>query len=109
VALRAVVEAAVAGEPGPAYARRLRNAVARVYLAAALAGSDDQLPPTGGARSSELETAVRDRLGSADLARDVMAIYDGVGALETERWGGQAIDVLRPLHALARTGLRAPA
>jgi hypothetical protein len=107
-AFRTVVEAAAEAEPGPWYARRLRNAVARVYLAAALAGSDGELPQTGAARSSELETAVRDRLGSADLAREVMEIYDGLGASGAERWGGHAVDVLRPLHALARAGLRAP-
>jgi hypothetical protein len=107
VAFRTVVEAAAEAEPGPSYARRLRNAVARVYLAAALADSDGGLPQTGSARTGELETAVRDRLGSADLAREVMAIYDGLGASGAERWGGHAIDVLRPLHALARAGLRA--
>ena len=107
VAFRAVVEEAADADPAPSYARRLRNAVAHVYLAAALGGSDGELPQTGAAPSSELEAAVRDRLGSADVARDVMEIYNGLGATGADRWGGHAVDVLRPLHALARVRSRA--
>jgi Domain of unknown function (DUF5063) len=76
-AYRAAVEAAKDSQPGAPYARRLRNAVARVYLAAALLDrpeldeSADDPPAIDTTRSRDLEAAVRSRFGSADEFLDV--------------------------------------
>jgi hypothetical protein len=76
-AYRAVIEDAREAEGGAAYARRLRNAVARVYLAAALIGqpnfsdADADPPDAETSRSRELEDAIRGRFGPADEFVDV--------------------------------------
>ena len=102
---RQAVEDAAASPPGGLSARRLRNAVARLYLAAALlprvaldepAGKE----PTPAQRQSDaLEAALRDRFGPADtfvavsdptraeaddpvrrtLAGELVEIYEDVG------------------------------
>jgi hypothetical protein len=150
-AYRAAVEAAKDSQPGSAYARRLRNAVARVYLAAALLDrgdfieSDADAPGIDTTRSSDLQAAVRSRFGSADefvdvwdptepeegdpirrsLAQELVEIYEDLGvalallAAQERRgpvwdvaetfehhWGKHAVDVLRPLHHLARFGVQ---
>jgi hypothetical protein len=150
-AYRAAIEAAKDALPGAAYARRVRNAVARVYLAAALLDrtdfitSDDDPPGIDTTQSSDLEAAVRSRFGSADefldvwdptepdegdpirrsLAQELMEIYGDLGvalallAAEERRgpvwdiadtfenhWGKHAVDVLRPLHHVARFGVQ---
>jgi hypothetical protein len=133
------------------FARRLRNAVARVYLAATglpRGGSVSGDTPTLGAdqdHSRELELRTRARLGPADtfvdvwdptqrdarpetierslaqelveidedLARCVVwleephrpdTLWDVWCAFE-EHWGKHAVDVLRPLHQIARGGV----
>ena len=134
------------------FARRLRNAVARVYLAAARlprGGSvmTDDTPSLKADRaySRALERSVRDRLGHADtfvdvwdptdrdrrakpiersLAEELVEIDEdlarSVSWLEEtqqpdalwhtwfafeEHWGKHAVDVLRPLHHIARGGV----
>jgi hypothetical protein len=112
-------------------ARRLRNAVARVYVAAARL-------PRGGAATTERTSgsisvrrssqALEDRLTSAfderALAQELVAIDVGLAdslvwleerptadALRhvwltfEQRWGSHAVDVLRPLHHIARGGV----
>jgi hypothetical protein len=109
-------------------ARRVRNAVARVYLAAA------SLPRGGSAATDDtgrrsfaqdysraLEDRIRVRFGDASLAqelaeidgelarcaawleepRDPDALRDVWFSFE-QRWGTHAVDVLRPLHRIAR-------
>jgi uncharacterized protein DUF5063 len=104
------------------FARRVRNAVARVYLAAA------SLPRGGGAavtvdrgHSRALEERIRARLGDASLAQELAEIDDelarcvvwleeprepdalgDVWVAFEEHWGRHAVDVLRPLHHIAR-------
>jgi len=146
---RAAIEAAKDSEPGASFARRLRNAVASVYLAAALLDSgdlfdEDDAPDIDTTRSSELESAVRSRFGPADtfwevwdpteldesdpscgtLAGELVEIYEDLGvalallAMPERRgalwditegfadhWGEHAVNVLRPLHQLARYGI----
>lgn len=133
------------------FARRLRNAVARVYLAAARlprGGSvtSDEIPDMTADRaySHELEARIGARLGPADtfvdvwdptergrtrpiqrsLAQELVEIDEdlarSVSWLEEprppdalwhvwfafeEHWGKHAVDVLRPLHHIARGGV----
>ena len=90
-------------------ARRVRNAVARVYLAAVFLPS----------HSSE-ESVEHDPLSLAEsLAAIDDALAEAIGWLEADlpgavwrarrdfeqRWGGHAVDVLRPLHRLAAHGV----
>lgn len=86
-----------------ASARRVRNALARVYLAAVF------LPSHGG--DADPEPAEHgDPLGAVDEAlADAIAVLqaDEPGAVWRVRrdfelrWGGLALDVLRPLHRVA--------
>jgi hypothetical protein len=109
-------------------ARRVRNAVARVYLAAASLPRGGSVPTDAGARTSldqdysrALAERIRARFGDASLAQELAEI-DGELArcaawLEEprdpdalrevwfsfeQRWGTHAVDVLRPLHQIAR-------
>jgi Domain of unknown function (DUF5063) len=73
---RSEIEGADEAEPGASYARRLRNALARVYLAAVLLGrpafvDGEDAPGVDVTQSSHLEQAVRARLGPADTFLDV--------------------------------------
>jgi hypothetical protein len=88
-----------------ASARRVRNAVARVYLAAVF------LPSHTSADAAPAEALpLDDALAAIDLA-----LADAIARLEEdlpgavwrarqefeERWGGLALDVLQPLHRAA--------
>jgi len=111
------------------FARRVRNAVARVYLAASrlprggsVATDDTARTSFDHAYSRALEGRIRARFGDASLAQELAEI-DGELArcaawLEEprdrdalrnvwfsfeQRWGTHAVDVLRPLHHIART------
>ena len=112
------------------FARRLRNAVARVYLAAARL-------PRGGSRatatidrgySRALEGRIRARFGDAETFVDVSVLaqelaeidgdlersvawldeprepdaLSGVWSAFEQHWGSYAVDVLPPLHRIAR-------
>ena len=90
----------------PASARQVRNAVARVYLAAVFlpshtstdADAADPLP------FEESLAAIDDALAEAIecLEKDQPgAVWRARRDFE-ERWGGHALDVLRPLHRIAR-------
>jgi hypothetical protein len=72
---RTTMEETTASLPGQWSARRLRNAVARVYLAAALLprvdAGDSDLEPRRAPTASALEAALRQRLGAADTFTDV--------------------------------------
>ena len=107
------------------HARRLRNAVARVYLAATM------LPPAGGAEQEEAAVALDDALAArlrATLDEDPVASRlarmdeelsasiswlerDGPQALRRVwlafdgGWGTDALEVLEPLHRIARHGV----
>jgi hypothetical protein len=89
-----------------ASARRVRNAVARVYLAAVFLPSHGS---TGDAPAERLElddslAAIDDALADAValLEEDVPgAVWRARRDFE-ERWGGHALDVLEPLHRIAR-------
>jgi Domain of unknown function (DUF5063) len=134
----------VESETTPDLARRLRNAITRVYLAgvalpAAGAGTDEPSVSADEPREPlELERRVAARLrrdahflawGLADrapidpmigsLSVELGEIYDDLGRALAhvdrgtradlshvrrefeERWGGQAVNALRPLHRLA--------
>lgn len=105
------------------FARRVRNAVARVYLAAATLPRG---PGSGTATvdrdySRALERRIRDRFGDASLAQELAAIdrdlersvawleeprepdaLSGVWSAFEQHWGSYAVDVLPPLHRIAR-------
>jgi hypothetical protein len=110
----------------PAAARTIRNAVARVYLAATM------LPPAGGASAGAgaagalddaLAARLRARLGTDDVAAPLARMDEELAAsvswleddapqalprawLAFERgWGSCALDVLEPLHRIARHGV----
>jgi hypothetical protein len=98
------------------FARRTRNAIAQAVLAAALSqdeevGAPDHAAPARGAcpRSGPVEglwgnravpratcCALRAHVGD-ELAAQLVELYDGC-----PDWTSRAIDVLEPLHALAR-------
>jgi hypothetical protein len=95
-----------AREPeGAASARRVRNAVARVYLAAVF------LPSHTSTDAAPTESLPLDEA----LAAIDVALADAIARLEEdqpgavwrarrefeERWGGLALDVLQPLHRAA--------
>jgi hypothetical protein len=77
----------------PAFARRVRNAIAQAVLAEALA-HERPLPP----RHDPPVDALADRVGP-ELAAELVAVYTG-GA----DWTTHAIDALEPLHDLSRAG-----
>ena len=108
------------------FARRARNGVAGVYLAAAnlprTSVSGETLQPVREPRrSDELATAIRDLLGADEtfVGGALIEIYDDLkealrvldtspeaGAREIgyrfeNHWSTHAVDVLRPLHHLA--------
>jgi hypothetical protein len=87
--VRAVIDSA--GETDRAtFARRARNAVAKAVVAASF---DDRVAaPAHGAPVDDVRALVGD-----ELAEELVALYAG-GA----DWTSRAIDVLEPLHALAR-------
>ena len=74
------------------FARRARNAAARAVLAAALTSETTVAAPAHAAPAEH----VRAHAGP-ELAAELIALYDG-GA----DWTSRAIDVLEPLHELAR-------
>jgi hypothetical protein len=105
------------------FARRVRNAVARVYLAAA------SLPRGGGLGTATidrgynrtLEARIRARFGDAALAQELAEIdgelersvawleeprepdaLSGVWSAFEQHWGSCAVDALPPLHRIAR-------
>jgi hypothetical protein len=81
-----------AGESDRAtFARRTRNAVAQAVLAAALEGDDDVGEPAHPAPVEEVRAHV------GELAAELVALYEG-----GDDWTSRAIDVLEPLHELAR-------
>ena len=75
------------------FARNTRNAVARAVLAAAFAPDGDVGAPAEPAPAR----AVRAQVGP-ELADELLALYEG-----GPDWTSRAIDLLRPLHELART------
>ena len=103
---------AVLAERDPAdarSARRVRNAVARLYLAAVFLPSHSSTEPA----EHEAPLGLDDSLVAIDDAiRDAVARLeaDAPGAVWRarrdfeQRWGGHAVDVLRPLHRLATSG-----
>jgi hypothetical protein len=152
VAARAFRAALASEEVEPhEFARRVRNGLARVYLAAALLPAStpqtDDAPPSQRDRrgSDTLRDRLRTRFGGADRFVDVFdpAGIDGDDSRPIERslaqelveidddlaeavswleggvadalwevrerfeihWGKHAVDVLRPLHGLARYGV----
>ena len=73
---RSEIEGADVAEAGASYARRLRNSLARVYLAAVLLDrpafvDGEDAPGVDVTQGLDLEKAVRARLGSADTFLDV--------------------------------------
>jgi hypothetical protein len=111
------------------FARRARNGVAGVYLAAA------NLPRTGFSvddlrrvseanRSADIDTAIRELVGADEtfVGGALMEIYDDlkealrlldtspeagareIGVRFESHWSRYAIEVLRPLHRLAVSG-----
>lgn len=113
----------------PEFARRLRNAVACLYLAAARLprggpGTTEDIPAPSADRqpSQALEQRIRLRFGALaqelveldqDLADSLArleepqspdALWQAWSAFE-EHWGKHAVDVLRPLHRIARGGV----
>jgi hypothetical protein len=89
---RAAVDAAPSVDAAT-FARRTRNAIAQLVLAAAFS-SDDEV---GSADRAAPEAEVRALVGD-DLARELVAVYAG-----GEGWTSRAIDVLAPLHTLTRS------
>jgi hypothetical protein len=88
--LRAAIDSAPAADTATA-ARQIRNAVAQAVLEAGLShepqGPPDHSPPV---------VELRERVG-LELADELATIYAGGPG-----WTSRAIDVLEPLHALAR-------
>jgi hypothetical protein len=87
----------------PASARRVRNAVARVYLAGVFLpshGSATQPQAAGeGDPLTALDKALADAI--AQLESDVPGAVWRVREDFELRWGGVALDLLRPLHRVA--------
>ena len=87
---RAALDAA--GESDRAtFARRARNAAARAVVAASLADAAVSAPDHAAPAD-----VVRAHAGAA-LGDELLALYEG-----GPDWTSKAIDVLEPLHALAR-------
>jgi hypothetical protein len=84
-------------------ARRVRNAVARVYLAAVFLPShgvaEEPRPTSEVDPLAALDTALADaiRLLQADVPGAVWRVREDFEL----HWGGLALDVLRPLHRVA--------
>jgi hypothetical protein len=97
---RAAVDAAPSVDAAT-FARRTRNAIAQLVLAAAAPSAGPRTGPVEGVWGNrELPPAARRALRAHvgdDLARELVALYDG-----GEGWTSRAIDVLEPLHSLAR-------
>ena len=111
------------------FARRVRNAVARVYLAASRLPRSGTVSPGDSARTSfdqnysrALEGRIQARFGDASLAHELAEIDEELARCSAwleeprdldalrkvwfsfeQRWGTHAVDVLRPLHHIART------
>jgi hypothetical protein len=82
-----------AGETDRAtFVRRTRNAVARAVVEASLAPSAVVPAPAHAPPADEVRALVGDELGAA-----LVELYGG-----GDDWTTRAIDVLEPLHALAR-------
>jgi hypothetical protein len=88
--IRAAIDSAPAADPATA-ARQIRNAVARAVVEAGLS-NEPSAPPEHPPPVVEL----RERVGP-ELADELVTIYAGGPG-----WTSRAIDVLEPLHALAR-------
>ena len=88
---RAAVDAAPRVDAAT-FARRTRNAIAQAVLAAALAPDEE----VGDAEHAPPVDDVRVHAGEP-LASQLVELYDGC-----PDWTSRAIDVLKPLHALAR-------
>jgi Domain of unknown function (DUF5063) len=92
----------------PDFPRRMRNAVARVYLAATFlpagAGTTEEPAPRPEAVGLDEQLAeLYDDLGRA-LEQVERASPGDLGQIRRDfeqRWGSQAVNVLRPLHRLA--------
>jgi hypothetical protein len=89
-----------------ASARSVRNAVARVYLAAVFlpSHSSTDAAPAEPLPLDEALAAIDDALANAIawLEEDLPgAVWRARQDFE-ERWGGHALDVLRPLHRAAK-------
>jgi hypothetical protein len=103
-AARAFRAAFDARDPGDAHsARRVRNAVARVYLAAVFLPSHGVAAAAGARDCSDPLSALDEALADAiaHLEEDAPGAVWRVRASFEERWGAYALDVLRPLHRLA--------
>jgi hypothetical protein len=88
-----------------ASARRVRNAVAQVYLAAVFLPSHTSAPvePADALQLDRSLAAIDDALADAiaRLDEDLPgAVWRARQEFE-ERWGGHALDVLEPLHRAA--------
>jgi hypothetical protein len=88
--IRAAIDSAPGTDTATA-ARQIRNAVARAVVEAAL--TQEQPAPPGHPPPVQ---GLRERVGP-ELADELVAIYAGGPG-----WTSRAIDVLEPLHALAR-------
>jgi hypothetical protein len=88
--IRAAIDSAPRADTATA-ARQIRNAVAQAVLEAGLSheqpGPPEHPPPA---------VELRERVGH-ELAAELLTIYAGEPG-----WTSRAIDVLEPLHALAR-------
>jgi hypothetical protein len=106
--LRSVIDSA-GSEPLHEYARRVRNAVARVYLAASMLperATGCEEPPAGrGGDWSAVSERIKTYFGP-ELADQLAVVYarldNGPGAAADAEWQGRAIEVLRPLHRLSQ-------
>jgi hypothetical protein len=111
-AARAFRSALAGRDPAdPLSARRVRNAVARLYLAAAFLPSRssaepaEPVAPLGVDESLALiDDALRDAVARLEADRPG-AVWRARRDFE-RRWGGHAVDVLRPLHRIATSDLR---
>jgi hypothetical protein len=88
--IRAAIDSAAGADTATA-ARQIRNAVAQAVLEAGLS-HEQPAPPEHSPPVREL----RERVGN-ELADELATIYAGGPG-----WTSRAIDVLEPLHALAR-------
>ncbi|HEY3183005.1 MAG TPA: hypothetical protein VGJ77_09230 [Gaiellaceae bacterium] len=96
---RAAVDAAPTVDAAT-FARRTRNAIAQLVLAAARSACPRSGPVEGVWGNREVPpatcSALRAHVGN-ELAAQLIALYDG-----GEGWTSRAIDVLEPLHTLTR-------
>jgi hypothetical protein len=88
---RAAVDAAPTVDAAT-FARRTRNAIAQLVLAAAFARDHDVGKPERPAPAADVSALVGN-----ELASELVALYNG-----GDGWTSRAIDVLEPLHTLTR-------